>query len=426
MGVQCIKNDEFDKFYLSFQENRTILSYRDLEGKRPFMVYLDNAATTKMKDSVTEAMLPYFSQNFGNASSTYTTPGQAARKALAEARGVVADAIGAQSGEIYFTSGGSEADNWAIKGIALKHKKKGNHIITTAIEHHAVLHTCNFLEKQGYKVTYLPVDEYGMVSAEDVKNAITDETVLVSVMFANNEIGTINPIAEIGKICKEKGVYFHTDAVQATGAVKIDVKEMNIDLLSMSAHKFHGPKGVGALYIRKGIMIENLIHGGAQESGKRATTENVAGICGMAKALEEAYAHLDEKTEKITALRDMLIKGVLESIPYTRLNGHPTKRLPNNTSFCFKYIEGESLLLSLDLQGFVVSSGSACTSGSLDPSHVLLGIGLPHETAHGSLRATLSEFTTKEEIDAFLKALPPIVQRLRNMSPLYEGVERKD
>ncbi len=386
------------------------------------MVYLDNAATTKMKDSVLSAMMPYFFENFGNASSTYTTPGQAARTALTEARKTIAQCIGATEREVYFTGGGSEADNWAIKGVMLKNKKKGSHIITTTIEHHAVLHTCEFLEKQGYKVTYVPVDEYGMVSVSDIENAITDETVLVSVMFANNEIGTINPIAEIGKLCREKGVYFHTDAVQAAGAVKIDVEEMNIDLLSMSAHKFHGPKGVGALYVRKGVQLENLIHGGAQEGGKRATTENVAGVVGMAKALSEACANMEEKTAKITELRDYLIKTVLETVPYTRLNGHPEKRLPNNTSFCFKYIEGESLLLSLDMQGYVVSSGSACTSGSLDPSHVLLGIGLPHEIAHGSLRASLSEFTTQEEIDSFIKALAPIVQRLRDMSPLYEGV----
>jgi len=390
------------------------------------MIYLDNAATTKMKDCVIEAMLPYFSETFGNASSTYTSAGQAARKALTEARKKVSEAIGADEKEIFFTSGGSEADNWAIKGVMLRNKDKGNHIITTTVEHHAVLHTCEFLEKQGYKVTYVPVDEFGMVSPEDIEKAITDETVLVSVMFANNEIGTINPIKEIGAICREKGVIFHTDAVQATGAVPIDVKDMNIDLLSMSAHKFHGPKGVGALYIRKGIKIENLLHGGAQELGRRATTENVAGIVGMAKALEEATANLEEKTQKITALRDRIIDGVLESVPYTRLNGHRTKRLPNNTSFCFRYIEGESLLLSLDMLGYVVSSGSACTSGSLDPSHVLLGIGLPHEIAHGSMRASLSEFTTEEEVDSFIKAVGPIVQRLRDMSPLYEGVERQD
>ena len=390
------------------------------------MIYLDNAATTKMKDSVIAAMLPYFSETFGNASSTYTSAGQAARKAMNDAREKVASAIGADSKELFFTSGGSEADNWAIKGVALKNKDKGNHIITTTVEHHAVLHTCEFLEKQGFKVTYVAVDEYGMVNPKDIEEAITDETILVSVMFANNEIGTINPIAEIGKICRDKGVYFHTDAVQAAGAVPIDVKEMNIDLLCMSAHKFHGPKGVGALYIRKGVKIDNLIHGGAQESGRRATTENVAGIVGMAQALTEACENMDEKTKKLTALRDKLIDTILETVPYTRLNGHRTKRLPNNTSFCFRYIEGESLLLSLDMMGYVVSSGSACTSGSLDPSHVLLGIGLPHEIAHGSMRVSLSEFTTEEEIDSFIKSVGPIVQRLRDMSPLYEGVEGKE
>ena len=390
------------------------------------MIYLDNAATTKMKDSVLNAMLPYFTENFGNASSTYTTPGQSARKALNESRKKIAEAIGAQENEIFFTSGGSEADNWAIKGVMLRNRKKGNHIITTKVEHHAVLHTCEFLEKQGFEVTYLPVNEYGEVSVEDVKNAITEKTVLVSIMYANNEIGTINPISEIGQLCKEKGVLFHTDAVQAAGAVPINVKEQNIDLLSMSAHKFHGPKGVGVLYVRKGVSVENLLHGGAQESGKRATTENVPGIVGMAQALCEACANMEEKTKKIVKLRDKLIKGVLETIPYTRLNGHPERRLPNNTSFCFRYIEGESLLLSLDIGGFVVSSGSACTSGSLDPSHVLLAIGLEHEIAHGSMRATLSEFTTEEEIDKFLAALGPIVKRLRDMSPLYEGVERND
>ncbi len=386
------------------------------------MVYLDNAATTKMKQSVVEAMLPYFTQTFGNASSVYTSAGQAARKALMAARSDVAKAINADDVEIFFTSGGSEADNWAIKGTAGKTSKK--HIITTTIEHHAVLHTCEYMEKQGYSVTYVPVDEFGMVSVEDIEKAITDDTFLVSVMFANNEIGTINPIAKIGELCRKKGIYFHTDAVQATGAVPIDVKAMNIDLLSMSAHKFHGPKGVGALYIRKGVKIENLIHGGAQERGRRATTENVAGIVGMATALKDATENLEEKTKKIVALREKLIEGVLKEIPYTRLNGHREKRLPNNTSFCFRYIEGESLLLSLDLKGFVVSSGSACTSGSLDPSHVLLGIGLPHEIAHGSLRASLSEFTTEEEINSFIKELAPIVQRLREMSPLYEGVEK--
>ena len=300
------------------------------------MIYLDNAATTKMKDSVVSAMLPYFTETFGNASSTYTSAGQAARRAMNEAREKIASLIGATARELYFTSGGSEADNWAIKGVALKNKDKGNHIITTTVEHHAVLHTCEFLEKQGFEVTYVPVDEYGMVNPEDIKNAITDKTILVSVMFANNEIGTINPIAEIGAICREKGVYFHTDAVQATGAVEIDVEKMNIDLLSMSAHKFHGPKGVGALYIRKGVKIENLIHGGAQESGRRATTENVAGIVGMAQALSEACENMEEKTEKLVKMRDRIIESVLETIPYTRLNGHRDKRLPNNTSFCFR------------------------------------------------------------------------------------------
>lgn len=381
------------------------------------MVYLDNAATTKLKDGVLQKMLPYFTENFGNASSTYTTPGQRAREGLNSAREAVAKVIGAQANEIYFTSGGSEADNWAIKGTAVKNPSK-KHIITTAVEHHAVLHTCNFLEKQGYEVTYLPVDEYGTVSAQAVESAIRDTTVLVSVMFANNEIGSINPIREIGAVCKKHGVLFHTDAVQATGAVPIDVKAMNIDMLSMSAHKFHGPKGVGALYIRRGVQIENLIHGGAQEQGKRATTENVAGAVGMAAALSDAAEHMEEKTARITYLRDKLIDGILSTVPYCRLNGHRTNRLPNNTSFCFRYIEGESLLLSLDIMGYAVSSGSACTSGSLDPSHVLLAIGLPHEIAHGSMRATLSEFTTEEEIDSFIKAVGPIVQRLRDMSPL--------
>lgn len=387
------------------------------------MVYLDNAATTKLKDGVLQKMLPYFTENFGNASSTYTTPGQRAREGLNSAREAVAKVIGAQANEIYFTSGGSEADNWAIKGTAVKNPSK-KHIITTAVEHHAVLHTCNFLEKQGYEVTYLPVDEYGTVSAQAVESAIRDTTVLVSVMFANNEIGSINPIREIGAVCKKHGVLFHTDAVQATGAVPIDVKAMNIDMLSMSAHKFHGPKGVGALYIRRGVQIENLIHGGAQEQGKRATTENVAGAVGMATALSDAAEHMEEKTARITYLRDKLIDGILSTVPYCRLNGHRTNRLPNNTSFCFRYIEGESLLLSLDIMGYAVSSGSACTSGSLDPSHVLLAIGLPHEIAHGSMRATLSEFTTEEEIDSFIKAVGPIVQQLRDMSPLYEGVEK--
>ncbi len=389
------------------------------------MVYFDNAATTRVKKEVLDAMLPIFTENFGNASSTYTTPGQDARGALSDARSTVAAAINADEREIYFTGGGSESDNWAIKGYALKNSARGNHIITTTVEHHAVLHTCEFLEKHGFEVTYVPVDSEGMVHVDDIERAITDKTILVSVMFANNEIGTINPIKEIGALCRSKGIAFHTDAVQAVGAVPIDVKDMNIDMLSMSGHKFHGPKGIGALYIKKGLRLDNLIHGGAQESGKRAGTENVPGAVGLAAALKLAVDSMDEKTEKITAMRDKIIDTILAEVPYVRLNGHRTKRLPNNVSICFRYIEGESLLLSLDMKGFVVSSGSACTSGSLDPSHVLLGIGLPHEIAHGSMRVSLSDENTMEEVDSFLRELPPIVKRLRAMSPLFEGVENK-
>lgn len=388
------------------------------------MVYFDNAATTRVKKEVLEAMLPVFTENFGNASSTYTTPGQDARAALTEARQTVAAAFNADEKEIYFTAGGSESDNWAIKGYALKNKSKGNHIITTTTEHHAVLHTCEFLEKNGFEVTYVPVDSEGMVHTEDIEKAIRPETILVSVMFANNEIGTINPIAEIGALCRLKGIAFHTDAVQAAGAVPIDVKAMNIDMLSVSGHKFHGPKGIGVLYVKKGIRLDNLVHGGAQESGRRAGTENVPGAVGLAAALKLAVDNMEAKTAKITAMRDRIIDTILAEIPYVRLNGHRTKRLPNNVSICFRYIEGESLLLSLDMKGFVVSSGSACTSGSLDPSHVLLAIGLPHEIAHGSMRVTLSDENTMEEVDAFLKELPVIVKRLRSMSPLFEGVEK--
>ncbi len=388
------------------------------------MVYFDNAATTRVKEEVLEAMLPLFTDNFGNASSTYTTPGQRARRALSDARRTVAAALNAEEREIYFTGGGSESDNWAIKGYALKNKSKGNHIITTAVEHHAVLHTCEFLEKHGFEVTYLPVDEEGAVSAEQVREAIRPETLLVSVMFANNEIGTINPIAEIGAVCREKGVAFHTDAVQAVGAVPIDVKSMNIDMLSASGHKFHGPKGIGVLYIKKGLRLDNLIHGGAQESGRRAGTENIPGAVGLAKALSMAVGAMEEKTAKLTAMRDKIIDTILAEVPYVRLNGSRTNRLPNNVSICFRYIEGESLLLSLDMKGFVVSSGSACTSGSLDPSHVLLAIGLPHEIAHGSMRVSLSDENTMDEVEAFLAELPPIVRRLREMSPLFEGVEK--
>ncbi len=388
------------------------------------MVYFDNAATTRVKKEVLEAMLPVFTENFGNASSTYTTPGQEARYALTNARQTVASAFNADEREIYFTAGGSESDNWAIKGYALKNRAKGNHIITTTVEHHAVLHTCEFLEKNGFEVTYVPVDGDGYVHPEEIEKAIKDNTILVSVMYANNEIGTINPIKEIGALCHSRGIVFHTDAVQAAGAVPIDVKDQNIDMLSISGHKFHGPKGIGALYVKKGIRLDNLIHGGAQESGKRAGTENVPGAVGLAAALKLATQHMEEKTVKLTAMRDKLINTILKEIPYTRLNGHPTKRLPNNVSICFRYIEGESLLLSLDMLGYVVSSGSACTSGSLDPSHVLLAIGLPHEIAHGSMRVSLSDENTMDEVDSFLKELPVIVQRLRNMSPLYEGVEK--
>ena len=388
------------------------------------MVYFDNAATTRVKKEVVEAMLPIYTDNFGNASSTYTTPGQTARRALTEARKTVAEAIGAEEREIYFTGCGTESDNWAIKGYAVKNKAKGNHIITTAVEHHAVLHTCQFLEKNGFEVTYLPVDDEGRVTAADVEAAIRPETILVTVMFANNEIGTINPIAEIGALCREKKIAFHTDAVQAAGAVPIDVKAMNIDMLSISGHKFHGPKGIGVLYVKKGIRLDNLMHGGAQESGRRAGTENIAGAVGLATALKLAVDSMEEKTAKITAMRDKIIDTILAEVPYVRLNGPRENRLPNNVSICFRYIEGESLLLSLDMKGFVVSSGSACTSGSLDPSHVLLGIGLPHEIAHGSMRVSLSDLNTMEEVDSFLAELPPIVKRLRSMSPLFEVVEK--
>lgn len=385
-------------------------------------IYMDNAATTPTKKEVLAEMLPYFSEKYGNPSSIYSLGGQS-KNAVEKAREQVAIALGAKAKEIYFTSGGSEADNWAIKGIAFANRHKGNHIITSKIEHHAVLHTCEFLERQGFKITYLDVDEYGVVDIEQLKNSITDETILISIMFANNEIGTIQPIKEIGEIAEEKGIYFHTDAVQAIGNIKIDVNELNIDLLSLSAHKFHGPKGVGALYIRQGVKLDNLIEGGAQEKNRRAGTENVPGIVGLGKAIELAYENLDEHNEKLINLRERLIKGVFDNIDDVRLNGHPTNRLPGNTNFCFKYIEGESLLLSLDIEGVAGSSGSACTSGSLDPSHVLLAIGLPHEIAHGSLRLTLGDFNTEEEVDYVVEKLIPIVQRLRDMSPLYEKIK---
>ena len=385
-------------------------------------IYMDHAATTYTKKEVLEEMIPFFTENFGNPSSIHKF-GRDVRKHIDNAREQVAKALGADPSEIYFTAGGSESDNWAVKGAAYANKSKGNHIITTNIEHHALIHTCEYLEKEGFEVTYLPVDEYGLVSVEDVKNAITDKTILITIMYANNEIGTIQPIEEIGRLAKEKGIYFHTDAVQAVGSVKIDVKKQNIDMLSLSAHKFYGPKGIGALYVRKGVKLINLVHGGAQERGRRAGTENVPAIIGLGKAIELATSNLEEQSNRIMALRDKLIKAVMEKIPYTRLNGHPVKRLPGNANFSFQYIEGEALLLNLDMKGIAGSSGSACTSGSLDPSHVLLAIGLPHEIAHGSLRLSLGAVNTEEDIDYVLEVLPEIVERLRQMSPLYEKIK---
>ncbi len=382
-------------------------------------IYLDNAATTAVSPEVLEAMTPYFCQVYGNPSSIHST-GRDARRAVDAARKQVAAAIGATAPEIYFTAGGSESDNWAIKGTAFAKRSKGNHIITSAIEHHAVLHTCKWLEKQGFEVTYLPVDEFGRVSPSDVEKAITDKTILISIMAANNEIGTLEPIAEIGRIAHEHGVLFHTDAVQAVGAIPLDVNAMNIDMLSMSGHKFHGPKGIGALYIRKGVRIDTFMHGGAQERGQRAGTENLAGIVGIGKAIELATAHLEENAARMIRLRDRLIDGILTSIPDVRLNGHRTERLPNNVNVSIRYIEGEAMLLRLDLAGIAGSSGSACTSGSLDPSHVLLAIGLPHEIAHGSLRLTLGTDSTDEDVDEVLKVLPKIVSDLRAMSVLNE------
>ena len=382
-------------------------------------IYADNAATTKVAPEVVDAMLPYFTETYGNPSSIYNE-GRTARVAVEKAREQVANAIGASPKEIYFTGSGSEADNWALRSTARALSKKGNHIITSAVEHHAVLHTCQDLEKQGFEVTYLPVDKYGMVSPDDVKAAIKDTTIMISIMFANNEIGTIMPIAEIGKIAKEAGVVFHTDAVQAVGNVEIDVKAMNIDMLSLTAHKFHGPKGCGTLYVRQGVKLMSFITGGAQERMRRAGTENVPGIVGLGKAIELATANIKEKQEKLIALRDRYIKKVLETVPYSRLNGHPTERLAGNANISFEYIEGEGLLLSLDMKGIAASSGSACTSGSLDPSHVLLAIGLKHEQAHGSLRTSFGEDTTVEDIDYMVDAIAEIVARLRSMSPLYE------
>ena len=387
-------------------------------------VYMDYAATTYVKPEVLEEMMPYFTQKFGNPSSFYGISRET-KRAIDAAREKVAKGLNCLPDEVYFTGGGSEADNWAIKGIASAHKNKGNHIITTKIEHHAVLHTCEYLEKNGFEVTYLDVDSEGFINLDDLRNAITDKTILVSIMFANNEIGTIQPIKEIGAICKEKKVFFHTDAVQAVGNVPVDVKDMNIDMLSLAGHKIYGPKGIGVLYIRKGIKIDNLIHGGAQEENRRAGTENIAGIVGLGKAMELATSNLEEHMAKMSALRDRLIDGLLK-IPYTELNGpRGDKRLPGNVNVRFRFIEGESILLSLDFKGVCASSGSACTSGSLDPSHVLLAIGLPHELAHGSLRLTLGAGSTEEDVDYVIEVTPPIIERLRNMSPLWDDFIKK-
>ena len=384
-------------------------------------VYMDNSATTAVKQEVLDQMMPIFTEIYGNPSSIHQA-GQIARVYVDKARMQVASLLNASLDEIYFTAGGSESDNWALKGVAEKYRKKGNHIITTKIEHHAILHTCEYLEKQGYEVTYLDVDEYGVVDLEQLKKSITDKTILISVMFANNEIGTIQPIEEIGKIAKEHKILFHTDAVQAIGNVDIDVHKLNIDMLSMSGHKIHAPKGIGVLYIRKGLILPNLIHGGAQERKRRAGTENVPGIVGLGKACEIAKQHMENHIAHCTKLRDRLIEKVTQKIPYTLVTGSLEHRLPGLASFCFKYIEGEALLLSLDMKGIAGSSGSACTSGSLDPSHVLMALGLKHEIAHGSLRLSLSDFNTEEEVDYVVEELAVIVQRLRNMSPLYDEV----
>lgn len=383
-------------------------------------VYLDNAATTALSPKVLEQMMPYLTAIYGNPSSPHSF-GQEARKGVEHARDQVAKALNALPEEIIFTGCGTESDNTVLFGVAERYAKKGNHIITTNVEHHAILHTCEALEKRGIEVTYLPVDENGMVTAEQVANAITDKTILVSIMFANNEVGTIMPIAEIGKVCRERGVLFHTDAVQAVGHVPIDVKAMSIDMLSLSAHKFHGPKGVGALYMKKGVRLPAYVMGGAQERNRRAGTENVAGIVGLGAAIELATENLAESAARMTKLRDKLIAGIAARIPEVKLNGHPTLRLPNNVNYSIKYIEGESILLMLDMNGIAASSGSACTSGSLDPSHVLLALGLTHEVAHGSVRLTLSDETTEEDIDYVLEVLPKVTERLRAMSPLYHG-----
>lgn len=383
------------------------------------IIYADHAATTYVKPEVFEQMKPYFTELFGNPSSIYSI-GRESKKAVENARAQIAECLGANPQEIYFTGSGTEADNWAIKGVAYANRKKGKHLITSAIEHHAVLHAFDFLKKEGFEVTYLPVDEKGLVNPKDLEAAIRPDTTLVSIMLANNEIGTIQPIKELAAIAKEKGVIFHTDAVQAMGNIDVKVNDLNVDLLSMSAHKFYGPKGVGALYIRKGVKIDSFMHGGAQERNRRAGTENVPGVVGMAAALKLAYENLENYNKHLRKLSDRLIDGVMEKIPYVRLNGDREKRLPGNVNFSFQFIEGESLLLMLDMKGIQASSGSACTSGSLDPSHVLLAIGLPHEIAHGSLRITFGEENTEEDVDYIIDNLVEIVDKLRQMSPLYE------
>lgn len=385
-------------------------------------IYLDYAATTPTDEEVKKAMLPYFSDKFGNPSSIYSFA-QQSKAAIEEAREKIASLLRAKSKEIIFTSGGTESDNFAIKGVAYANQRRGNHIITSSIEHHAVTEPCEFLEKRGFNLTYLPVDKNGLVDPDDVKKSLTDKTILISVMHANNEVGTIEPIAEIGKIAKEKSIYFHTDAVQTFGHLPIDVNELNVDLLSISAHKLYGPKGVGALYIREGTRIMSFMHGGGQERNRRASTENVPGIVGFGKAVELAKETMDEEAKRLTGLRDKLIEGILEKIDHVRLNGHPTQRLPNNVNVSIEFIEGESMLLSLDMEGIAASSGSACTSGSLEASHVLLALGLSHELAHGSLRLTLGKYTKEEDIDYVLEVLPAVIERLRSMSPLYK--ERK-
>ena len=393
------------------------------QGK-PF-IYFDNAATTKTAPEVVEAMLPYYTEFYGNPSSIYTLANES-RKAVTLARDTIANAIGAEANEIYFTAGGSEADNWAIIATAEAYQTKGKHIITSSIEHHAVLTTCEYLEKKGYEVTYLKTDEYGLINLEELEHAIRKDTILISIMFANNEIGTIQPILQIGEIAKAHGVLFHTDAVQAFGQIPISVDEMKIDMLSASGHKLNGPKGVGFLYIRKGVKSRSFIHGGQQERGRRAGTENVPGIVGMGVATKRALSIMDEKIKREIELRDYMIQKIEKEIPFSRLNGHREQRLPNNVNFGFEFVEGESLLIKLDMEGICASSGSACTSGSLDPSHVLLAIGLPHEKAHGSLRLTLSEENTIEEIDYTVDKIKVILEYLRNMSPLYEDYKKKN